>query len=242
VLQFVPQWIEYQFGVPFTPFVAPVFCLLIAAGILVTFRESWKSGTALVAFMASVAALFGVSGNDYTLERYSMVTLPFWLLALCRGGAAIPSLFPRFKYADLVVIVGMGGLLLLLFPRTADSLRYPEQDYRGVYRMIANRYPAEKTVFAFAPTYSPGLSYYARQFGLKYRVLEKEDAMTDSAWVASRSRCIIVAEENDLAPEMRRWLAENATLVKEFPGNALPTRLYVAGGEITVNAISDNKR
>lgn len=227
---FVPKWIDYQFGVPFAPFGAPVFCMLIAAGVFVTFRESWKTGITLVLFMACIPLLFGVTGNDYTLFRYSMISLPFWLLALCRGGARIPDMFPRFKHANTAVMVGLCAFLLLLSPRTADCLRYPEQDYRGAYRMIIREYPGENTVFGFAKTYSNGLSYYARQFGLEYRVLEKKKDLADSAWAASLVHCIIVAEDYDLKPEMRQWLADSAMLKKEFPGNALPTRLYIAGG------------
>jgi hypothetical protein len=54
--------------------------------------------------------------------------------------------------------------------------------------------------------------------------------MADSVWTATRVHCIIVAEACDIRPDMRAWLAENAALKKEFPGNALPTRLYIAGG------------
>jgi hypothetical protein len=224
---FVPRWFDYQFGTPLLPWISPLFLAAIVTGLIVTFRESWKTGCTLLIFIGCIPALFGITGNNYTLERYSMITLPFLLWSMCAGFANLRGLLPDKKKLRGYAVPAFGALLLLTLPRTIDYLRYPEQDYRGVYQKIVKDYPGEKTVFGFAVTYFTGLTYYAEQFGLTYRVLDTMGAQSDSSWQSARVRCIIVAEKNDIRPEVAQWLENNAVRVKEFKGNALPTSLYV---------------
>jgi hypothetical protein len=224
--RFIPRWIDYQFGVSYTPLAAWIFCALIVIGLIITFRESWKSGISLTAFILCLPVFFGLTRDNYTLDRYSMICLPFALLALCRGGVWIAGLFSKFRFAQTWVIAGLSVLLLSLAPRLLDYVKYPEQDYCSMYQTIVRDYPGQKTVFGLTWSYQGGLSYYARQFGLEYRVIANRQGITDSAWTSSPLRFIVVVDANNINLEMRRWLADNAVFVKTFVGNALPTFLY----------------
>ncbi|MDD5672757.1 MAG: hypothetical protein PHC61_01215 [Chitinivibrionales bacterium] len=222
---FFPKWVQFQFGTPFFPYISFVFLLLMACGVIVVTRQSWKTGVSLIIFSSVLPVLFGITHVSYTLERYSMCCMPFWLWALCMGGTAIARHVRGVaRYAPLA----FGALLVTLMPALADYVRYPQQDYRETYKTILRNYPDQKTVFGFTSCYSVGLEFYARQYGLTYVALDSLEQLSGASWIQSPRHCIIVPSESDTRPAMLQWLKKNAVLIKKFKGTALDTWLYVA--------------
>jgi hypothetical protein len=229
LFSFVPRWLEYQFGTPVLPFFSLVFCAAMIAGVVALFRRSRAAGLTLLVFMTFVPVMFGLNRISYTLDRYSMLCLPFWLGAACYGIASLPWPLAGEKQIRRCAVAVCGALLLALAPRTWEYLRYPRQDYRGAFKTIVREYPDQKTVFVFSPYYSVGLGYYARQFGLDFRIIgTPRDLLADPVLRQSRLRCVIVASERDVNPELMLWLRKNAGTVTVFKGTALPTAVYVS--------------
>jgi hypothetical protein len=226
---FVPKWIEFQFGTPLVPQLSLVFLALMALGVVATFRRSWITGLSLVILCSALPIIFGITQNGYTLERYSMCCMPFWLWALCAGGTSVAECISAMHTTGRFATAAFGGLLLLLTPALADYVRYPQQDYRGAYKMILRDFPGQKTVFGFTSAYSTGLSFYARRYGLTYMPLDGLEQLAGPAWVQAPVRLVIVPSEVDVCPEMLEWLKKNAVLVREFKGTALPTQVYCQG-------------
>lgn len=227
ITTFMIDWFEYLFGSSFLPWLSIAALLLIITGCIATARRSWPSAGAFVILGLFIPVLFIVSGSGYTLERYSMLCVPFWLYLLCAGCMAIADHFSSVRSIRPIILGGYALLLLRSAPVLTEYIRYPQQDYRGAYSMISREYPEQKRVWGFSSAYQTGLSFYARQFNLEYIPYDSLPQLNSTAWVETARKIVIIPDETEVRPEMLDWVKRHSVKETVFKGTALPTRVFV---------------
>ncbi len=269
---FIPRWLEFQFGTPWLSISIYIFMVLMILGVIATVKKSKVSAFTLSVFICILPMAFGLGEDSKTLERYSMICLPFWLWGICCGIEMLTQVIPYGKrfvtvqassrpldtptgcrvsaaggcieapgwhsgtgkipeqlqrsYEYAIILCGI--LLLFLVPRNMELMQYPQQDYRGLFDQIVRDYPSQKTIFTFSRTYYVGISYCARQYGLNCKIIARPEDLGDPDFIKAPVRCIIVACEEDVRPEMLQWLKEHAGFTRKFKGMLMPTFLYVS--------------
>jgi hypothetical protein len=239
---FIPQVAETIFGSSLFPGYNLLWLFFIAAGLLLVFKRSMLSGVSVAACGCSMACAMLVTQNPYnSFDRIYIGSLPFAFLAVAvffdrtvlwleqRGRK------PSGRLNGTAILV-MCFLFLPWIPSLTDYILLPKQDYRTLYRTYKKDFPGVNELFGAGDRYGTGLSYYGRQYGIRYTGLTSVGQIRDSVLQSgTEGRGLVVASVNEVPDSMMRFVRDSLRLYRPFPGNQLTTYLYVARTNRPVN-------
>jgi mannosyltransferase len=186
----------------------PVVVLgLFAGGWLI-----WQRSRSGLFFMAGavvpIVLLVGISPWVFVVERYALITLPFWLVLTA---VAIERLFTWLPRQG--TWLGLGVLSLLLVHAAGDHLAYfalnngNRLDWRGAYAYVANHKAPGDLVISDRPEIG---EYYLDEPVLDLKQMNREElaALDQPAWFVVDSHGIWA-----VPPQSKTWMENDAELL-----------------------------
>jgi hypothetical protein len=232
---FIPEAAEAIFGSSVFPGFSLLWVLFIAAGLLLIFKKSMLTGVSVAACGCSMACAMLITQNPYgSFDRIYIGSLPFAFLAVAvffdravlwlEQRSRVPS--GRLNRSAICV---MCLLFVPWLPLLTDYILLPKQDYRTLFTAYKKEFHGATELFGAGDRYGTGLSYYGRQYGIRYTGLTSVGQIRDSLLLSGiKGRGLVVASVNEVPDTMMTFVRDSLRLYRTFPGNQLTTYLYVA--------------
>ena len=224
---FIPRWLEYQFGSTLAPGLSIIFLIVMITGVGKTFKRSIQAGISMIVLMCCIPVSYIMAKTYWSQEWYSMGCIVFWLWAFCAGVDAVYS-YAHFnsKLEKRALVLSMLLLACLMLPHCYEYLRYPRQDYKGLFRTFVRQFPERRSISCIASMGITGLSYYARQNKLDLHSAPVKGRLPDSLWSRMLSEPAIILVKGRLSEEDEYRLSRHAYSNKDFKGTGWDLSLY----------------
>jgi hypothetical protein len=188
-----------------------VYGVLFFLGLFVTLRKDQVLCFYLAVLIVLPISLYLLLNPMFMFERYFIFVLPFALLVISQGAAALAGWFqPRFRNAVALVLIAL--MAYLQYPAIAAALTRDRQDYRGAVRYVEEQVRGRTGDLVFSLGYAgEHFRYYAREMTIF--TPETGDELAALLQGKQRAWCLITAWLPDIRPPH-----EDEALYTERPG------------------------
>jgi 4-amino-4-deoxy-L-arabinose transferase-like glycosyltransferase len=188
-----------------------VYGVLFFLGLFVTLRKDQVLCFYLAVLIVLPISLYLLLNPMFMFERYFIFVLPFALLVISQGAAALAGWFqPRFRNAVALVLIAL--MAYLQYPAIATALTRDRQDYREAVRYVEEQVRGRTGDLVFSLGYAgEHFRYYAREMTIF--TPETGDELAALLQGKQRAWCLITAWLPDIRPPH-----EDEALYTERPG------------------------